>query len=60
MSSSSTQVKRSDGSGQMFDQIAHRYDLLNRLISLGLDQSWRRKLIASLTAHGEILDVATG
>ena len=59
-SPSSSPLKHSDGSGQMFDQIAHRYDLLNRLISLGLDQSWRRKLIASLSSQGEILDVATG
>ena len=59
-SPSSSPMKNSDGSGQMFDQIAHRYDLLNRLISLGLDQSWRRKLIASLSSHGELLDVATG
>lgn len=53
-------VNSSDGSGLMFDQIAKRYDLLNRIISLGLDQSWRRKLVASLPKQGEILDVATG
>lgn len=53
-------VGSADGSGLMFDQIAKRYDLLNRLISLGLDQSWRKKLVASLPDHGELLDVATG
>lgn len=53
------------GSGQMFDRIAARYDLLNRLISLGLDKSWRRKMVAALAVDGdgagqEVLDVATG
>ena len=53
-------TSRSDGSGQMFDQIAGRYDLLNRIISLRFDQGWRRKLVASMPAQGELLDVATG
>ena len=50
------------GSGQMFDQIAPRYDLLNRLISLGLDRRWRTRLVRSLapTAPRRLLDVATG
>ena len=49
------------GSGAMFDQIARRYDLMNRLISLGLDQSWRRQLVESLgPCDGPLLDVATG
>lgn len=51
-----------EGSGAMFDDIAGRYDLLNRIISLGLDQSWRRKTVAAL-AIGEnerVLDLATG
>jgi demethylmenaquinone methyltransferase/2-methoxy-6-polyprenyl-1,4-benzoquinol methylase len=51
-----------EGSGAMFDQIAHRYDLLNRIISLGIDQRWRRKTIAALEVQpGEqVLDLATG
>lgn len=56
----STPVVRADGSGQMFDQIARRYDLLNRLMSFGLDRSWRRKLIQSMPSEGRLLDVATG
>lgn len=50
------------GSGQMFDGIAQRYDLLNRLISLGVDQRWRRKTVQALQlkAGSEVLDVATG
>ncbi|NND71351.1 MAG: bifunctional demethylmenaquinone methyltransferase/2-methoxy-6-polyprenyl-1,4-benzoquinol methylase UbiE [Rhodothermales bacterium] len=46
----------------MFDSIAHRYDLVNRLLSLGIDQSWRRKAIAQIKPYKprEILDVATG
>ncbi len=51
-----------DGSGQMFDQIAKRYDLLNRMISMGLDRGWRRRLVNAVgkNPQGEILDVATG
>jgi demethylmenaquinone methyltransferase/2-methoxy-6-polyprenyl-1,4-benzoquinol methylase len=46
----------------MFGSIAHRYDLLNRVLSLGLDVSWRREAIRVATADrpAEILDVATG
>lgn len=51
-----------DGSGQMFDAIADRYDLLNRIISLGIDQGWRRKTVAALklTDKSRVLDLATG
>ncbi|MDB2702583.1 bifunctional demethylmenaquinone methyltransferase/2-methoxy-6-polyprenyl-1,4-benzoquinol methylase UbiE [Flavobacteriaceae bacterium] len=47
---------------QMFDEISNKYDTLNRVISLGIDQSWRRKVvkIASETAPQRILDIATG
>lgn len=50
------------GSGEMFDSIAPRYDLLNRLISLGLDQGWRRRTVAALDlGPGKTaLDLATG
>jgi demethylmenaquinone methyltransferase/2-methoxy-6-polyprenyl-1,4-benzoquinol methylase len=46
----------------MFDRIAQRYDLLNRVISLGIDQRWRRRTVESLqlTAGHRVLDLATG
>jgi demethylmenaquinone methyltransferase/2-methoxy-6-polyprenyl-1,4-benzoquinol methylase len=51
------------GSGAMFDRIAARYDTVNRVLSLGLDQRWRRRVVRALGELGErprILDVATG
>jgi len=47
---------------EMFDKIAHRYDFLNRLLSLRQDVAWRKKMVASAApAPGaRILDVACG
>lgn len=60
MSETSTAV--SLGSGAMFDNIADRYDLLNRIISFGVDQRWRRRTVASLALRSgaRVLDLATG
>jgi demethylmenaquinone methyltransferase / 2-methoxy-6-polyprenyl-1,4-benzoquinol methylase len=46
----------------MFDAIAPRYDLVNRLITFGLDQSWRRRTLRSLglPAGSVLLDLACG
>jgi demethylmenaquinone methyltransferase / 2-methoxy-6-polyprenyl-1,4-benzoquinol methylase len=46
----------------MFNQIANRYDFLNRFLSGGIDVYWRKKAIAELQAlqPKKILDVATG
>lgn len=46
----------------MFDRIAPRYDLLNRILSAGIDVSWRKKAIRHLQpSHPvDILDIATG
>jgi len=47
---------------EMFDDIAFRYDFLNRFLSAGIDIKWRKKAIKQLeNIHpGVILDVATG
>ncbi len=47
---------------QMFDSIAHRYDFLNHLLSLGLDIRWRRFAVDKLDLSGgeSIIDVASG
>lgn len=46
----------------MFDRIAPRYDLLNRVLSIGTDLSWRRRALdlARLDENGRALDVGTG
>ncbi len=46
----------------MFDRIAPRYDALNRLLTLGLDQRWRRLALEAVAAGpGDlVVDVATG
>jgi len=46
----------------MFDAIAPRYDLLNRMLSLGIDQRWRRELVRrlKLSDDARVLDHATG
>lgn len=46
----------------MFGQIARQYDLLNHLLSAGLDHGWRRQAVrlAPPSGHGPVLDVCTG
>jgi len=46
---------------RMFDRIAGRYDLLNRVMTLGQDLSWRRQTVAALgLVNGRVLDLGTG
>jgi demethylmenaquinone methyltransferase/2-methoxy-6-polyprenyl-1,4-benzoquinol methylase len=46
----------------MFDAIAPRYDLVNRLMTFRMDVGWRKKTIASLRLHpgSTVLDLACG
>jgi demethylmenaquinone methyltransferase/2-methoxy-6-polyprenyl-1,4-benzoquinol methylase len=54
--------KSPDRIAGMFDAIAGRYDLLNHLLSAGIDTRWRKRAIASLrlTGRERVLDLCTG
>jgi demethylmenaquinone methyltransferase / 2-methoxy-6-polyprenyl-1,4-benzoquinol methylase len=53
---------KKDQVAEMFDDIAPRYDFLNRFLSAGIDVSWRKKALAELKGlkPQTLLDVATG
>ena len=55
-------TEKGRGIRDMFDRIAPRYDLLNRLLSLGIDRRWRRFAVRQLAVpkNGLVLDIATG
>jgi demethylmenaquinone methyltransferase/2-methoxy-6-polyprenyl-1,4-benzoquinol methylase len=55
-------LEKKEQVAQMFDNIAFRYDFLNRFLSLGNDVRWRKEAIMQLKKlHPEVvLDVATG
>jgi demethylmenaquinone methyltransferase/2-methoxy-6-polyprenyl-1,4-benzoquinol methylase len=54
--------KSPDRIAGMFDAIAPRYDLLNRLLSAGIDRRWRRRAIDALRLTGSetVVDVCAG
>lgn len=47
---------------EMFDNISHRYDFLNHMLSLSIDKGWRKKVVKMVAKDKPktILDVATG
>lgn len=57
-----TAAEKYDYVNQMFARIAHRYDLMNRIMTVGQDRYWRSLLVeqANLPANGSLLDIATG
>jgi demethylmenaquinone methyltransferase/2-methoxy-6-polyprenyl-1,4-benzoquinol methylase len=51
----------SDGVREMFDRISPAYDVMNRLMSAGLDQRWRQLTAASVVRPGDsVLDACCG
>ena len=56
------EAKSPDRIAGMFDAIAPRYDLLNRLLSAGIDRRWRASAIRALRLTGRetLIDVCTG
>ncbi|MDA8596022.1 bifunctional demethylmenaquinone methyltransferase/2-methoxy-6-polyprenyl-1,4-benzoquinol methylase UbiE [Flavobacteriaceae bacterium] len=47
---------------KMFDNISENYDGLNRVMTFGIDVSWRKKVVALIKKSGakSVLDIATG
>lgn len=55
-------VTKGPGVQKMFDDIAPSYDLMNRVMTMGQDQRWRRFVVAKAgdPGDGAVLDLATG
>lgn len=47
---------------EMFDNIAGQYDLLNRVLSMGIDRGWRREMVRIVNTfqNPRVVDLATG
>ena len=60
--SKDSELSKKDQVADMFNNIAYRYDFLNRFLSAGIDIWWRKKAIKELKQLNpkNILDVATG
>ena len=59
---SQSNASKKEQVASMFDSIAKKYDFLNRFLSLGIDQGWRKKAISYLKEKplNHLLDIATG
>ncbi|MEM7371137.1 MAG: bifunctional demethylmenaquinone methyltransferase/2-methoxy-6-polyprenyl-1,4-benzoquinol methylase UbiE [Bacteroidota bacterium] len=57
-----TDASKKEQVTKMFDNIAPSYDLLNRLLSLGIDMQWRKIAIKRLQPYQPklVVDIATG
>ncbi len=66
MENNNTSIKENDSNYRplyrMFSKVPHQYDLLNRLLTLGLDQRWRKKTaeICLESNPGRIMDLCSG
>ncbi len=59
----SSRLKETTRIEGLFNQLAKHYDLINRVLSWGIDQRWRKKLSAQLiitSPNMKLLDIATG
>ncbi|MFN8274212.1 MAG: bifunctional demethylmenaquinone methyltransferase/2-methoxy-6-polyprenyl-1,4-benzoquinol methylase UbiE [Flavobacteriaceae bacterium] len=58
----SSELSKKEQVAQMFDNISGNYDGLNRVISMGTDMNWRKKVIALVAEKNPMtaLDIATG
>ncbi|MEE9373279.1 MAG: bifunctional demethylmenaquinone methyltransferase/2-methoxy-6-polyprenyl-1,4-benzoquinol methylase UbiE [Saprospiraceae bacterium] len=58
----SSSNSKKDQIRNMFDNISGKYDRLNQILSLGIERSWKIKMVKEIKASGayNILDIATG
>lgn len=47
---------------EMFDNVSYKYDFLNRLLTFGIDQKWRKLVVKKVAKNNPkiLLDIATG
>ncbi len=59
---SKPQEVKEEGIEKLFDSIANRYDILNHVLSLGIDHRWKSRVARIVADSGaaSVLDVATG
>ena len=55
-------MKKSDFVKEVFSSVAHKYDIMNNLMSLGIHHLWKNELIKEINSRGnfKLLDVAGG
>jgi len=46
--------------GQVFSSVAHKYDLMNDIMSLGIHRLWKARMIDELEPNKKLLDMASG
>jgi len=62
ITSSNIVSQQKENVGKMFDKIAKRYDLINHILSFGMDRLWRKKMVSLIPKvdNAYIIDIATG
>ncbi len=57
-----SELGKKDQVEQMFDKVSKNYDFLNRVLTFGIDISWRKKVVKVIAKNNprQILDIATG
>lgn len=57
-----SELSKKEQVSEMFDNVSHNYDFLNRMMTLGIDMKWRKKVVQIVKEKNPetILDIATG